>query len=204
MNRATEPEAIEFDVRSLNEQSTRAKKGKRRALVGGTVFVIAFGLFFFAIDLNAILSGTFSLLRFVTLLIVLAIVGLSLSAIIPGIALTRGGADRVRIDGAGFELYLSSGRILRASWDDPKFSMELLDFSRIPQTNALTDVRHVLRVHRNETALSSEAFDEVLSGSRRHGLEVRSSRASLWVYPSAVAPMVYRVSRLSSRGYSTR
>lgn len=204
MDRTQEPESLEFDVRTLQEQSNRAKKGKRRVLVGGAVFVIAFGMFFLATDFDSITSGTLSALKFATLLIVLTFVGLSLSAIVPGLLLTQDGAGRIRIDDNGLELDFSSDMILQVRWDDPKLSMELLDFSRIPQKNVLTDIRYVIRVRRNETPLSSAAFYEVLSRARRHGLAIRTFRGSLWIYPAAVAPTVYRVSALSSRGSCAR
>lgn len=204
MDGAKESGSLEFDVRILNEQSNKTKRSKRRTLVAGAIFVVAFGLFFLVTDLGLIANGTLSTLRFVTLLIVLAIVGLILSAIVPGIAMTRSGANLVRLDDSGLELELSPGKNLRIAWSNPALSLELLDFSRVPAEKELTGIRYVIRLGRNETALSREAFDGVLGQARQHGLTVRSSRGSLWIYPAAIAPTVYRVSALSSRSSPNR
>ena len=194
MGPTEDSDAREFDVGTLNEQSNRAKKAKLKVLVGGAVFIVAFGLFFLATDWTSAIGGTLSTVRLATLLIVFIIVGLVLSAIIPGIALPRGGANHVRIDDAGVEFNTLSGRDMQITWSDPRLSMKLLDFSQIPHRSELTGIRHVIRIGRVETPLSPEAFDELLKRAKRHGLAIRSSRASRWIYPSAVAPIVYRVS----------
>ena len=200
MKRTEELDAQEFDVQTLNEQSSRAKKAKLKVLAGGAVFIIAFGLFFLAIDWSSATSGTLSAVRLATLLIVFVIVGLVLSAIIPGIALTRRGASRVRIDNTCVELDIFPRRGVRVTWDDPRLSLELLDFSQVPQRSVLTGIRHVIRIGRIETALSPEAFSELLAQAKRHGLAITSSRASRWIYPAAVAPTVYRVCALDRAG----
>jgi type II secretory pathway pseudopilin PulG len=185
--------ALDFDVRPLNKHSESAKRSKRAILLAGAAINVGLGLFLVLDWLGPILNGSLTSLRAVTLLVVLGVVGLVLSAIVPGITLTRQGADRIRVDSTGLEFYHASGKIRRLSWRDAKLSLELADFSRIPQQNVLTDTPWAVRFRGIETALSREAFEAILTGAERHKLIVTRSRGSLWVYPSSLAPVVYRV-----------
>jgi hypothetical protein len=137
MAQPPEEGAPDFDVRALSKESESAKRGTLKVLLAGTAFTVGFGLFFILVWLGPILSGTLTTLRAVGLLVVLGIVGLVLSAIVPGIALTRRGADRIRVDSTGLEFYYASRETRRMSWSATKLTLELLDFSRIPQETLL-------------------------------------------------------------------
>ncbi len=189
---------LDFDVQTLNDYAYQAKKSKLRWLLGMTIFAIAFGLFFVALDWGALLNRTLSLLGLITLLLVLAIVGLMLFALAPGFPLTRRGAGLLKVHDDGIDFWVTSDRVVPVKWDDPKLEIELLDFSRVPQRNPTTDIRYVIRIARLETALSREAFDWVITEATHHRLSVSRSRASLWIYPASIAPTVYHV-RATSR-----
>ncbi len=186
------PESV-FDVGTLADQCDRVKRNTKAVVLGTAIFLVGFGLFFVVVDLEALATGSLTTLRFATLLLVLAIVGLCLSPIPGGLARTRKTARRIRVDGSGLELIDRSGETLRVKWTDPELSFELADFDRLPDPNSPTKPRCFIRVNRREDTLSREAFDRLLGEARTHGLTVSSSRGSRWLYSAALVPAVYRV-----------
>ncbi len=192
MQSSAAPESV-FDVGALADACDRQKRNKRGVLLAGAVFMIGFGLFFVLVDLKALVSGTLSTLRFITLLIVLAIVGSCLSVIPGGVAFTRKSARRVRIDDSGLELIGLAGKTLRVAWTDPKLAFELYDFDRLPEPYSMTKPRCFIRIHRRDSPLSRPALDRLLVVARLHGLSISSTRGSRWIYSAALVPTVYRV-----------
>ncbi len=183
----------DFDIEALNVELDQAKASKRGWLAGCSVFTASLGGVFLVLDIEPILAGTISGLRLGTLIIVLAIVASVQSAVVSGLLLTRSGGVSLRIDDVGVELLRSSHAQMRIAWDDPRFSLELYDFSGSPPASVRTTTRYAARMGGIETSLPQDAFRLLLSEATQHRLTVRPSKGSLWIYPASVAPIIYRI-----------
>jgi hypothetical protein len=182
-----------YDLRALNRQANQLKRRKRWALIGAILFSVSLVLVFVAVDAKALANGAPSILQLVTLLIVLGLAGLLLSALLPGLPLTRPGMEFVRLDAAGLTLAFPYGKSIFLGWADSNLSFELYDASSAPAASLMVGTPYFLRTHGTESALSTGAYEQIYSRARAHGLKIRTTRGSRWVYPAAVAPIIHYV-----------
>lgn len=183
----------EFDLRELNIKMAAAQRTKRAVAVGLELFLVALGLVAFSLYGGQLISGTISLLRLVTLIIVLSIVVSCTMVIVPGIIRTLRHADWAKISSEGLELRLSPSRLIYVRWGDPKLAIDLFDSSQTPSSAFVVEIRHTMRTALSDSALTPQAFDSILSEAQNRGLQVTRTRGSRWIYPAAVAPTMYLI-----------
>jgi hypothetical protein len=181
-----------FDVAALNCQLGEAKRKKRAFLLGCLVFVMAIALLFLYFFVPPLIHGDISPIQLSGLGVILVFATFSLLAIASGIKFTGSGGALIRVDNDALRVVLPSGRELVSTWSRPSASLELYDFSAVPRSRVTVATSYAIRLDGVETVLPKDAFDAILSFAREHRLTVRVTRGSVWVYPRAVAPAIYR------------
>jgi hypothetical protein len=200
MEQGTDDSVVHFDLRAASARLSPYTSRRRRVLVIGMLFLVAFGSFFSVIDASAIATRSLSTVGAIGLAAILGTVigGICLS--IPTIIKLKAGATVLTVGRLGFELDYPDGSRSTTEWSDPGVSFELFDSSRVAPSKLLTQgMPYSISVGGVHSLLTAEAFAEMMSAVRRHCLEDSPSLGSRWVYTAQGNPVIHHI-RAPARG----
>jgi hypothetical protein len=165
-----DPVETTFDVRLLNAALDKAKR--RDVAAGGFVVALVLAIvgYLLLTDVPRIALGAISAPQLVifVIFVVGAVVIVAIAA--RGAGYKRRGAERITVGRAGLTLHFPNGTTMHSNWSDPHLSFELRDLTRVSRSALSVETPYFILIGKSHSALSREAFEQVLTEVQARGL----------------------------------
>jgi hypothetical protein len=191
---------IEFDLRPVMNRLNVTLRQLRASVYAAVVFMSVLMAIFAFLALQRLLDhASFPALFLVTLAIIEGMGALILRASAKAIRKKQPAGERIRITPETLEVVYPGGFVVKLGWGDPKFSVELHDFSdRDPARPITMDSPYAIRVLGRDSTLTPEAFKLILFELERRDL-LRESQRFNWFPADAKSVVIYRAYSKSGR-----
>ncbi len=185
--------SAQFDLSEASAKLWPYTSHKRWVGFGVTIFLVAFGLFFLAIDASAISTRSLSFIKTVDSLIALVIVVGGIGGMIVVLTGLKRGAILLRLDSVGFELIYPDGTSVRTLWTDPKLRFVLMDLSGASPSKLRTGLPYSISVRGVRSLLTEEAYSAMLDQVARRGLVDAVAPGSRWIFSADANPVFHHI-----------
>ena len=183
-----------FDLSSINASLDDLKARRKRLLIASVGLLVVAAIVIAGFDARGSIDRTYSAYETLSLIVADGFIVFLIVTTNPSILSRRSGAAELRVSEQGFELLYPDGDIFSVNWLNPKLEFDLIDASGANPAKVLSGSPYSLAVCGTRSLLSEEAYFEVLSQVRRHGLIDTTARGSPWIYSSDANPLIHHVS----------
>jgi len=197
----SETSALVFDVRAVNSHLDQVKRQRRYGSLLFLAFVLVIALVFWFEFGPALEKGTISLIPLAGLIIVLGLAVAILLTILSGWRSLQPGPLTLRSSENEFELDYPDGRVDQFVLSTPGLAFQLHDFSKVDQALLTAGTPYFLLIRRAHAALTTEAYNAVLTQVEARGMIERTGKGKRWIFSAANSPTILHV---RSRGGSVR